>query len=173
AARREPARERLLFLSECARDAGDLGVVECDRGQSRRGDDQHAEPRKLLRFVGEAADDRHQHVLFPPGGGMTTMGANFVSTQFLANSLVAPVMQAQSSLTTAMTEESTGQYADLGLQLGDQSGYELSLKEQVGQLQTLTSGNSLVSTSLSTAEAALSAMSSSAQSTLNDLIAWT
>ena len=45
---------------------------------------------------------------------MTTMGANFVSTQFLANSLVAPVMQAQSSLTTAMTEESTGQYADLG-----------------------------------------------------------
>ncbi|MGH6798263.1 MAG: hypothetical protein ACREDI_07760 [Roseiarcus sp.] len=60
------------------------------------------------------------------------MGANFVSTQFLANSLVGPVLQAQSSLTTAMTEESTGQYADLGLQLGDQSGYELSLKGQVG-----------------------------------------
>ena len=104
---------------------------------------------------------------------MTTMGANFVSTQFLANSLVAPVMQAQSSLTTAMTEESTGQYADLGLQLGDQSGYELSLKEQVGQLQTLTSGNSLVSTSLSTAQAALTSISSSAQSTLNDLATWT
>ena len=104
---------------------------------------------------------------------MTTMGANFVSTQFLANSLVAPVMQAQSSLTTAMTEESTGQYADLGLQLGDQSGYELSLKEQVGQLQTLTTGNSLVSTSLSTAQAALTAISSSAQSTLNDLATWT
>ena len=28
------------------------------------------------------------------------MAANFVSTQFLANSLVQPVMQAQSSLTT-------------------------------------------------------------------------
>jgi flagellar hook-associated protein 3 FlgL len=104
---------------------------------------------------------------------MTTMGANFVSTQFLANSLVGPVMQAQSSLTTAMTEESTGQYADLGLQLGDQSGYELSLKEQVGQVQTLTTGNSLVSTSLSTAQAALTAISSSAQSTLNDLATWT
>jgi flagellar hook-associated protein 3 FlgL len=104
---------------------------------------------------------------------MTTMGANSVSSQYLANSLVAPVMQAQSSLTTAVTEESTGQYADLGLQLGDQSGYELSLKEQVGQLQTLTSGNSLVSTSLSTAQAALSALSSSAQSTLNDLATWT
>jgi flagellar hook-associated protein 3 FlgL len=104
---------------------------------------------------------------------MTAMAANFVSSQFLANSLLAPVMRAQSSLTTAMTEESTGQYADLGLQLGDQSGYELSLKEQIGQLQTLTSGNSLVSTSLSTAQDALSAISSSAQTTLNDLATWT
>ena len=104
---------------------------------------------------------------------MTAMAANFVSSQFLANSLLAPVMRAQSSLTTAMTEESTGQYADLGLQLGDQSGYELSLKEQIGQLQTLTSGNSLVSTSLSTAQDALSAISSSAQTTLNALATWT
>ncbi len=101
------------------------------------------------------------------------MAANFVSTQFLANSLVQPVMQAQSSLTTAMTEESTGQYANLGLELGEQSGYELSLKERVAQLQTLTSNNSIVSTSLSTAQSALSAISSSAQTTLNDLTAWT
>jgi flagellar hook-associated protein 3 FlgL len=104
---------------------------------------------------------------------MTTTGANFVSTQFLTNSLVGPVMQAQSQLTTATTEESTGQYADLGLQLGDQSGYELSLKEQVGLLQTLTSGNSVVSTSLSTAQSALSAISSTAQTTLKDLATWT
>jgi flagellar hook-associated protein 3 FlgL len=104
---------------------------------------------------------------------MTTVGANFVSTQFLANSLVGPVMQAQSQLTAAMTEESTGQYADLGLQLGDRSGYELALKEQVGQLQTLTSNNSLVSTSLSTAQNALQAIQSSAQTTLNDLATWT
>jgi flagellar hook-associated protein 3 FlgL len=101
------------------------------------------------------------------------MSTNFVSTQYLANSLVGPVMQAQSQLTSAMTEESTGQYADLGLQLGDQSGYELSLKEQVGQLQTLTSANSLVSTSLSTAQSALQAIQSSAQTTLNDLATWT
>ena len=104
---------------------------------------------------------------------MTTVSANFVSTHFLANSLVGPVMQAQSSLTTAMTEMSTGEYADLGLQLGDQSGYELSLKEQAGLLQTLTSGNSLVATSLSTAQNALSAIQSSAQTTLSDLATWT
>ena len=104
---------------------------------------------------------------------MTTVGANFVSTNYLANSLVGPVMQAQSQLTNAMTEMSTGEYADLGLQLGDQSGYELSLKEQVGQLQTLTTGNSAVSTSLSTAQSALSAIQSNAQTTLNNLAAWT
>jgi flagellar hook-associated protein 3 FlgL len=104
---------------------------------------------------------------------MSTMAANFVSSQFLANSLVQPVMQAQSSLTTAMTEESTGQYANLGLELGEQSGYELSLKEQVAQLQTLTSNNSLVSTSLSTAQSALSAISSSAKTTLSSLTTWT
>jgi len=102
-----------------------------------------------------------------------TMSPDSVSSKYLASSLVLPVTQAQAALTTAMTEESTGEYADLGLQLGDQSGYELSLKEQVQQLQTLTAGNGLVSTNLSTAQNALSAMSSSAQSTLNDLIAWT
>ena len=104
---------------------------------------------------------------------MTSMSANFVSSQTLATSLILPVMQAQSSLTTAVTEESTGQYADLGLQLGEQSGYELSLKEEVGQLQTLTSNNSIVSTGLSTAQSALSAINSSAQTTLNDLATWT
>ena len=104
---------------------------------------------------------------------MTTVGANFVSSQFLANSLLGPVMQAQSSLATAMTEESTGQFADLGLQLGEQSGYELSLKEQVGHLQTLTANNSIVSTSLSTAQSALSAISASAQTTLSALATWT
>jgi flagellar hook-associated protein 3 FlgL len=100
---------------------------------------------------------------------MTTVGANFVSTNYLANSLVAPVMQAQSQLTSAMTEMSTGEYANLGLQLGDQSGYELSLKEQVDELQTLTTGNSVVSTSLSTAQNALSAIQATAQTTLDNL----
>jgi hypothetical protein len=34
-----------------------------------------------------------------------TMSANFVSSQFLANSMIQPITQAQSALTTAMTEE--------------------------------------------------------------------
>ena len=102
-----------------------------------------------------------------------TMSANFVSTQTLATSLVLPVQRAQAQLATASTEESTGQYADLGLQLGDQSGYELSLKEQVGLLQALTSGNSLIGTGLSTAQSALTSIASTAQTTLQNLAAWT
>ncbi len=102
-----------------------------------------------------------------------TMSANFVSSQYLANSLILPVTQAQSALATATTEESTGQYADLGLQLGEQSGYELSLREQVSQLQTLTAGNGLVSTNLAAAQDALSAIGASAQSTISSLAAWT
>jgi flagellar hook-associated protein 3 FlgL len=104
---------------------------------------------------------------------MTTMGANFVSTHYLANSLVQPVMRAQSQLTTAMTELSTGQYADLGLQLGDQSGYELSLKEQVQQLQALTTGNSVVASTMSTAQNALTSIATSAQTTMQNLAGWT
>ncbi len=101
-----------------------------------------------------------------------TMSANSVSSQYLANSLILPVTQAQAQLATATAEMSTGQYANIGLQLGDQSGYELSLKEQVQGLQALTAGNSLVATSLSTAQNALTSISSSAASTLADLVSW-
>jgi len=102
-----------------------------------------------------------------------TMTPTLVSSQSLGNSLLLPLTQAQAQLTTAMTEETTGQYADLGLQLGDQSGYELSLKEEVQQLQALTAGNSLVATNLSTAQNALTAISSTAQRTVGNLAAWT
>ena len=101
------------------------------------------------------------------------MSTNPVSSQYLANSLVLPVQQAQAQLTTSMTELSTGEYADLGLQLGDQSGYELSLKEQVQQLQALTAGNSVVATNLSTAQDALTSISTTAQTTIQDLATWT
>ncbi len=101
------------------------------------------------------------------------MTPTFVSSQYLANSLVLPVQQAQGQLTTAMTELSTGQYADIGLQLGDQSGYELSLKEQVQQLQALTADNSVVATNLSTVQDALTSMASSAETAVKDLATWT
>ena len=101
------------------------------------------------------------------------MSPTSISSQSLGATLIHSVTQAQSSLATAVTEETTGQYADLGLQLGDKAGYELSLKEEVQRLQALTAGDSLVTANLSGAQGALSAMSTSAQTTVNDLAVWT
>jgi hypothetical protein len=67
------------------------------------------------------------------------MTINNVSSAYLNSALLPAVRQAQSQLSTLETESATGQYADLGLQLGGQSGYELSLRTQDDLLQTLTS----------------------------------
>ncbi len=101
------------------------------------------------------------------------MTTAFVSTSYLGTALLPSIAQTQSQLTALEVESSTGQYADLGLQLGDQSGYELSLKNQNELLQTLTSGNGLVTTSLKTSQAALDSIRSGAQSVVQSLTSWT
>ena len=95
-----------------------------------------------------------------------------VSTQYLTSALTLAVTQTQSQLATATTESSTGQYADLGLHLGDQSGYELSLKNQYTLMQALTDSNNIVSTNLSTTTTTLDAIRTNAQSTLQGLTQW-
>ncbi len=86
------------------------------------------------------------------------MSAAFVSTSYLGTAMLPTVAKVQSSLTNLEVESSTGQYADLGLQLGGQSGYELSLKNENDLLQTLTSGNTIVTTNLTTAQDALNSI---------------
>jgi flagellar hook-associated protein 3 FlgL len=97
------------------------------------------------------------------------MTINNVSSSYLSSALLPSVRQAQSQLSTLETESATGQYANLGLQLGSQSGYELSLRSQDDLLQTITSANGLSSTNLSTAQTALSSILSSAQTAAQDL----
>jgi flagellar hook-associated protein 3 FlgL len=97
------------------------------------------------------------------------MTINNVSSSYLAGALLPAVRQAQSQLSTLETESTTGQYADLGLQLGGQSGYELSLRTQDDLLQTLTSANGIVATNMSTAQSALSSILSSAQTSAQSL----
>lgn len=92
-----------------------------------------------------------------------------VSTQYLWSSLQLSVGSLQSQLVTAQTETTTGQYADLGLQLGDQSGEEISLQNENGVLQTLTTDNALVTTRMTTATSALASLQSDAQNALNSL----
>lgn len=100
------------------------------------------------------------------------MSLSSVSTLSLANALSPTIERIQSTLSQEEVESSTGQYADLGLQLGEQSGYELSLREQSDRLTTLTASNSLVSTNLTSTQDVLTSISQSAQSVINQLAGW-
>jgi flagellar hook-associated protein 3 FlgL len=98
---------------------------------------------------------------------------DFISTQYLHSSLALSLMKMQSSLATAQAESASGQYADVGLHLGTQSGQEISLQNENGLLQTYTDTNSEVSTSLSTTQSALTTLTTNAQNTLQNLTQWT
>ena len=83
------------------------------------------------------------------------MTTSMVSTYSLGAAMLSGMARAQNELTQLTAESSSGQYADLGLQLGDQSGHELSLRNQTNLLQTLVTANNLTVTNLKTAQAAL------------------
>jgi len=97
------------------------------------------------------------------------MAAPLVSTLSLGQAMLGSVNRAQSQLAQLTVEASSGQYADLGLQLGAQSGYELSLRGQTDQLQALTTANNLTVTNMKTASAALDDIRTAAQSAVNTL----
>jgi flagellar hook-associated protein 3 FlgL len=100
------------------------------------------------------------------------MTTNYISTQYLSSSLQLSVLKMQTELATAQAESASGQYADIGLQLGNQAGQEISLQNENGLLQTYTTTNSQVATSLSTTQSALSSLQTNAQTTLNELTEW-
>jgi flagellar hook-associated protein 3 FlgL len=95
-----------------------------------------------------------------------------ISSTYLYNSLVQPITQMQTSLATLSTESSTGQYANLGQQLGAESGQELSLKNQYDQLQSFTASNAIVGVDLSTSSDSLSSIQSDAQTAVQDITTW-
>jgi len=101
------------------------------------------------------------------------MTASMVSTLSLGSAMLSGMTRAQNQLTQLTAEASSGQYADLGLQLGDQSGYELSLRNQTNLLQSLTTANNLTVTNLKTAQAALDSIRTSAQSAVSTLTSLT
>ena len=96
-----------------------------------------------------------------------------VSTYSLGSAMLSSMARSQNQLTQLTAESSSGQYADLGLQLGDQSGYELSLRNQTNLLQSLTTANNLTVTNLKTAQAALDAIRTTAESTVSTLTSTT
>ena len=101
------------------------------------------------------------------------MTVGFVSSNYLGTALLPAVGQADLQLTKLQTESASGQYADLGLQLGGQSGYELSLRNADDLLQTVSTSNTMVNGRLTTASDALSSILTTAKSTQSTLVAWT
>ncbi|HTV32191.1 MAG TPA: flagellar hook-associated family protein [Methylocella sp.] len=101
------------------------------------------------------------------------MTLSSVSTFTLGTSLLEPVQKIQTALSQDGVEATTGQYADLGLQLGEQAGFELSLRNQSDALQAMTSANSVISTNLTTTQDALNSIAQGAQTTLQNLASWT
>jgi flagellar hook-associated protein 3 FlgL len=95
-----------------------------------------------------------------------------VSTSYLNTALLPAVRSAQTQLATLEVESSTGEYADLGQQLGAQSGYEMSLRTQDDLLQSMTTANGITATNLSTTQSVLTTLQSSATSTASSLLSW-
>lgn len=101
------------------------------------------------------------------------MATSTVSTLSLGTAMLSSMNRSQNQLTQLTAEASSGEYADLGLQLGEQSGYELSLRNQSDLLNALTTANSLTVTSLQTAQSALDSMRTTAQGAVTSVTAVT
>jgi flagellar hook-associated protein 3 FlgL len=97
------------------------------------------------------------------------MSASIVSTLSLGSTVLSAMHQTQSEISKLTIESTTGQYADLGLQLGDQSGYELSLRDQTNLLQALSTANNATVTNLSLSQTSINSMTSTAQSAVQTL----
>jgi flagellar hook-associated protein 3 FlgL len=95
---------------------------------------------------------------------------SFISSQSISSSMRQSVLRMQSELAASQTELSTGNYADIGLTLGAQTGQSVSLQSESALLQTISNTNAAVSTRLSTTQNILSSLQSSAQNLLNSLI---
>jgi flagellar hook-associated protein 3 FlgL len=96
-----------------------------------------------------------------------------VSSNYLATAMLPAIKSAQSQLSTLQTESASGQYADLGLQLGAQSGYELSLRSQDDALVAMTAANGLTATNMTSAQDALTSILSGADDAVKSLITLT
>ena len=97
----------------------------------------------------------------------------YISTYSLSTVLQQAILKAQSNLATAQQEVATGTYADIGLQLGATTRQDISLRADSSLMQTISATNNVASTRLSTTQAVLSTLQTTAQDFLNSLISTT
>jgi flagellar hook-associated protein 3 FlgL len=93
-----------------------------------------------------------------------------ISSFTLSSILRQTVSTAQTNLSNAELELSTGRYADVGLTLGAETGQSVSLRAQESLLQTTTASNNATGATLSSSQNILANLQSTAQSFLQSLI---
>src|SRR6187402_3099105 len=97
------------------------------------------------------------------------MKSTFVSTAAISQAMRHHLVRAQSELTKAQTEASTGRHADLGLALGSGTGQSVSFERDLERLKGIVDTNGLASERLSSTQDALTQISNAAQGFLSTL----
>ena len=98
------------------------------------------------------------------------MSVNSISSSTVSSILQSTVTRLQSQLTTVSSESSTGLLADIGFSLGANSGQDVALHQQMADLTALTGSNAVVTAQLGSASAALTSLSSTTQTMLEQII---
>ncbi len=98
---------------------------------------------------------------------MTT--TNHISTASIGMASRLSITKLQTQLQDAQKELSTLRHADVGLTLGYRTGETISMRQEVGRLQTITDTNSIANSRLDASEVALKGMQAGAQEFLGNL----
>ncbi len=99
------------------------------------------------------------------------METTYVSTASLRNQPRLEIQRIQAELVNRTSELATGRKADVGLALGTDTGRMVSLRNEVGLLETLMRSNGVASARLTLIQAALSDIRENASDVLNSVIA--
>ena len=97
------------------------------------------------------------------------MKATFVSTAAISDAMRYSILRAQSQLTKAQKEVSTGHVADIGLALGSRTGQSVSFERDLERMTGIVDSNGLVSARLKSTQDSLTQISGVAQNFLSTL----
>lgn len=98
------------------------------------------------------------------------MDTSFTSTKSFVDASRLTLMQLQKRLIIAQKEVASGRYADVGLTLGARTGRSVSLRQQLGRLESITDTNSTASTRLDSTLSTMTNLTDTAQKFISTLI---
>jgi flagellar hook-associated protein 3 FlgL len=98
------------------------------------------------------------------------MKTSFISTSAMSTATRLSLSKTQFKLADAQKEVTTGRFADVSATLGYKTGQTLSLRQEYARLKTIIDTNSVVSTRLSTTQAALKGLSDDSKLFVSQLI---